>query len=121
MEEGAYHKRALDKIKEARRQKYLDACRKRLANIAEIKIKTSFIGALDAFEKEFGDLWGFGEPQTDKEQEYYDKWQIARTNVLNNGNNQLRALLNDISNNIIEWNRYSTTFINKESQNEESI
>lgn len=109
---GHYEQQALDKIKEARKQKYLDICRKRLSNIAETKLKTAFIGSLDAFEKEFGDLWGRNElNKTKEQQEWYDKWQSARTNVLNNGNNQLRALLTEISNNIVEWNRYTAVFI----------
>lgn len=118
--EGNYQKKALDKIREARRQKYLDNCRKRLASITETKVKTSFIGALDAFEKEFGDLWNGNNPiKNAEEQEWYDKWQVARTNILNNGNNQLRALLTEISNNIIEWNRYTTIFIPVENQDKQ--
>jgi lipoate-protein ligase A len=112
-------KKQLEKIKEGRRQKFLDNCRKRLSNIAETKLKTTFIGALDAFEKEFGDLWGSGideEEKTQEEQEWFDKWQAVRTLILNNGNNQLRALLNEISNHIVEWNRYTTTFYLKDQE-----
>lgn len=116
MENISYQKQALDKIRESRREKYLDGCRERLSKIAKAKIETSFIGALDAFEKEFGDLWGIKkENRTPEEQEWYEKWQVARINILNNGNNQLRSLLNEISNHVVEWNRYSVTFINKEN------
>lgn len=118
---GNYQKKALDKIKEARRQKYLEACRKRLSMIAETKVKTAFIGALDAFEKEFGDLWGRNNTRkTDEEQEWYNKWQNVRTNILNNGNNQSRALLNEIANNIIEWNRYTAVFVPVDIANQDN-
>jgi hypothetical protein len=106
-------KQQLDKIKEGRRQKYLDNCRKRLSDIAESKMKTTFIGALDAFEKEFGDLWASGineEEKTKEELEWFNTWQEVRTIILNNGNNQLRTLLNEIANHVVEWNRYTTTF-----------
>lgn len=115
MEDFSYQKKALDKIRQERKEKFLEKCRERLSHIAETKVKTSFIGALDAFEKEFGDLWGFNKKdKTKEEQEWFEKWQVARINILNNGNNQLRSLLNEISNHVVEWNRYSVTFINKD-------
>lgn len=100
-------------IKEARQQKYTEICRKRLSDIAEKKIKTTFIGAIAAFEKEFGELWGIDlkdEDRDDDQKYWYEKWQLARTEILNNGNNQSRALLNEIANHVISWNRYTTTF-----------
>ena len=102
-----------EKLKEARRQKYLDECRKRLARIAEKKMKTTFIGSLDAIEKTFGDIWGADlddRDRTNEQRENYELWQDLRTEILNNGNNQCRALLNEISNHIVQWNRYQTTF-----------
>lgn len=103
----------LEAIKEARQQKYVESCRKRLSDIAEKKIKTTFIGAIAAFEKEFGELWGIDlkDEDRDEDQKYwYDKWQIARTEILNNGNNQSRSLLSEIANHIVSWNRYNMTF-----------
>jgi hypothetical protein len=108
-----------EKIKEARQQKYLDDCRKRLSTIAEKKMQTVFIGALDAIEHAFGHLWGIDlrdEDRTDEEKEIFELWQELRTEILNNGNNQARALLNEISNHVVQWNRYGATFtiVNKD-------
>ena len=106
-------KKQADKIKEARQQKYLDDCRRRLSKIAEEKMKTTFIGALDAIERIFGDMWGIDleDNERSKEQkENYELWQDLRTEILNNGNNQCRLLLNEISNHVVKWNRHQSTF-----------
>jgi hypothetical protein len=104
------------KAKEAHRQRWLDDCRKRLDTIASRKIKTSFIGALDLFEKTFGFMWGVdmemgGKPPreedlTEEQAIMYELWQKVRTEILDNGNTQLRGLSNEISNHIVEWKRY---------------
>lgn len=110
----------LNKIKEARQQKYLDNCRKRLSDIAEQKMRTTFIGALAAIEDIFGELWGVDIPhneRTKEQKEYYELWQELRTEILNNGNNRCRELLNEISNHVVKWDRYNTTFsiVNKDN------
>ena len=46
------------KSKEAKREKFLEESRKRLDKIMTTKIRTAFIGAIDAFEQSFGFLWG---------------------------------------------------------------
>ena len=106
-------KRQAEKLKEARQQKYLDECRQRLSNIAEKKMKTTFIGALDAIERMFGDIWGADIDEKDRnkeEKENFELWQDLRTEILNNGNTQLRGLLNEISQHVVEWKRYNATF-----------
>lgn len=63
--------------------------------IAEKKMQTAFIGALSCFEKEFGWLWGCGLPEEEcspEQREWRRVWERCRNNVLNVGNNQLRAL-----------------------------
>ena len=97
------------KRKEAKEQRYLEESKKRLDNIASKKMQTSFIGALDIFEKTFGFLWGMGEDRelTPDEEAMRDLWMKARTEILDNGHTQLRALSNEIANHVVSWKRYT--------------
>lgn len=65
------------------------------------RFQTTMIGALFEFEKTFGYLWGNhkteDEELTDKEENFLDLWEETRNRVLNNGNNQLRKSLAEIS------------------------
>lgn len=88
---------------------YREKSRKRLSTILEKKMKTSFIGALSQFEQYFGRLWGHGKQEeelTDNELKFRKVWEDTRTAILNNGNNQLRAVQNEISEYSISWNRH---------------
>jgi succinate dehydrogenase/fumarate reductase flavoprotein subunit len=106
------------RMKQIREENYLEQSRKRLDKIVSTKMKTSFIGALSAFEKEFGFLWGVGKEYdelTEEEKDMEEIWERVRTSVLNNGNAQLRATQNEIANNVIKWNRYRIDFIVQEN------
>jgi hypothetical protein len=64
------------------------------------RFQTTMIGALFEFEKNFGYLWGQNKEDselTDKEIEFGELWDYVRNKVLNNGNNQLRKTLADLS------------------------
>lgn len=65
------------------------------------RFQTTMIGALFEFEKTFGYLWGNhkteDEELTEKEENFLDLWEETRNRVLNNGNNQLRKSLAEIS------------------------
>jgi len=88
-------------------EKYKKQSKERFFKIAEKKIKTSFIGALDQFEREFGYVWGHGEEQPTMEQQEMRKvWEKVRNNILNNGNNQIRNLETEMEYYTMEWNRY---------------
>ena len=102
--------------KKAKEDKYNEDSKKRLSIILKKKLETSFIGALAAFEKEFGFLWGFegDKPLTKQQKEMGAIWDDVRTQVLNNGNNQLRAIQNELSQYTIKWNRYQMTLLVKE-------
>jgi hypothetical protein len=79
------------------------------AEEADQKLRTTFIGALSIFEEAFGHLWGYRLPEselTDEQFECRKRWEFARTKILNNGNNQLRTALKEISEYSIEWNRH---------------
>ena len=98
------------KAKEANREQYLARSKERLIKIIETKLRTSFIGSLHAFEQTFGFLWGVNkqpEERTEEEKYFFDLWTKARNDVLNNGNNQIRAARNEIENHTVNWNRYS--------------
>ena len=98
-------------------QRYQEQSAKRLGTIIETKLKTSFIGALSQFEQEFGYLWGHGKGQdelTDEELKMRIKWEKVRNNVLNNGNNQIRAIQNELTQYTVKWNRYQYNISVKE-------
>ncbi len=96
------------KMQEESQQRYLDESKRRLGKIVETKLKTSFIGALSQFEQEFGFLWGHEQQGdlTDEQEFMKEIWERTRTSVLNNGNNQIRAVKSEIANHSIEWQRY---------------
>lgn len=64
------------------------------------RFQTTMIGALFQFEESFGYLWGFDKDDkdlTETEKKFRAKWEDTRYNILNNGNNQLRAAIKDLS------------------------
>jgi hypothetical protein len=66
------------------------------------RFQTTMIGALFEFEKAFGYLWGQDkneEDLTDNELDFLDRWDNVRNQILNNGNNQLRKAIVDLSKN----------------------
>jgi hypothetical protein len=66
------------------------------------RFQTTMIGALFEFEKAFGYLWGQDkneEDLTDNELDFLDRWDTVRNQILNNGNNQLRKAIVDLSKN----------------------
>lgn len=66
------------------------------------RFQTTMIGSLHQFEKYFGYLWGIDldeDELTDQQLDLRDRWEITRNQILNNGNNQLRQMLNDIAQN----------------------
>ena len=66
-----------------------------LLNRVYKNFQTTMIGALARFEENFGYLW----ENSHRDQERYDSlWEDTRNSILNNGNKQARAALDDISN-----------------------
>lgn len=66
------------------------------------RFQTTMIGALFEFEKTFGYLWGQDKDEndlTEKELDFLDRWDTVRNQILNNGNNQLRKAISDLSKN----------------------
>lgn len=98
-------------------QKYSESSKKQLLKILETKLRTSFIAPLGYFEEHFGFMWGRGKKEselTEDELRYKVIWNSIRTNILNNGNNQIRAVHNELMQYTITWNRYQLNFEAKE-------
>jgi len=98
------------KQKEIKEDKYREKSKKRLSNIITTKIRTSFIGAISSCEENFGFLWGHGKDDddlTEEEASMKEVWEEIRTEILDNGNTQLRAATNEIEHYSINWERYS--------------
>lgn len=103
-----------DRIRKQSEEKYKDNSKKRLLDIVAKKFKTTMIGSLAKFEENFGFLWGHGKNElTEQEAEFRKIWDNTRTEVLNNGNNQLRAAQDEIANHSMAWDGYKTEFIVK--------
>jgi len=93
-------------------EQYEQQSKERLIKNIEKKFQTTMIGALARFEDEFGDLWGMDKDRlTPEEEKWEEKWKYVRNEVLNNGNNQLRACLDELSNYTLSWNQYHTEFL----------
>ena len=111
-------KHELNQRRRSSDSKYKDSSKQRLSNILNKKFDTTIIGSLAAFEERFGDLWGHGLPsdQLDEDQQYWKQlWMETRSKVLDNGNANLRAAQNEISQYTLSWNRYVTNFKNRDN------
>jgi hypothetical protein len=77
------------------------------------KFNTTMIGSIAEIEKTFGELWGHGEDEsrlTRDQREWRKKFNLLRTAILNNGNNQLRAAINEVGEYTMAWQKYHVDF-----------
>ena len=115
---------ANQKQRELKSKKYTDGSKKRLSNIIATKVKTSFIGAISACEDHFGVLWGHGKQVSElneSEAAMREVWEEVRANILDNGNTQLRAIISEIGEYSINWDRYKIVLpANETEENEEN-
>lgn len=113
-------KQLREEIKKKNQESYKENSKKRLINNIDKKIKTTMIGSLAVFEKYFGSLWGHGERSLTEEQKHFrELWEEARTDILNNGNTQMRIAQEEIAQYSMTWNRYKTEFIIKKDPKKE--
>ena len=106
------YKKLKEQTKKYNDEKYRESSKKRLMKNVERKLKTTMIGSLASFEKYFGDVWGHDEAQPSEEQlKAKQLWEQARTEILNNGNSQLRIALEEIAQYTMTWNRYHIDFV----------
>ena len=86
------------------------------------RFQTTMIGALYQFEKNFGYLWGIDLDEyklNNRQLDMRDAWEDTRNSILNNGNNQLRQVLNDLDK-IIGSTKYHYKFYTPNRTNEEN-
>lgn len=101
---------AKKKSREESHQNYCDRSRERLRKNIETKIRTTMIGSLSQIENVFGFLWGHGkrngQPLTEAEENMQELFDKLRTEILNLGNNQIRAAKAEIDQYVVDWQRY---------------
>lgn len=105
--------------RQANDQKYEAHSKSMLKKHIETKFKTTMIGSLSKFEELFGHLWGHGladNELTEEQLRFKEAWQLARTEILNNGNNQLRAAHNEIEQYSIRFNKNEYNFLVKDKK-----
>lgn len=93
-------KKVREAAEAATREKVAAASKERFGKSLKKKFQTTMIGALARFEERFGYVWGHGKPDeelTPEEQEAREAWALVRTEILNNGNTQLRHILDELS------------------------
>lgn len=102
---------AARRLEEEDRRNYERQSRARLQRVLTTKMRTTFIGALSAVEQAFGELWGHNSnSQRDAKQEKWRQvWETCRGTILNNGNAQLRAVENELTQYTVGWNRCQKT------------
>ena len=105
------NKKLREQAKKANDERYRESSKKRLIKNLERKFKTTMIGSLAAFEKYFGQLWGHDQGElTEQQLKFKELWEQARTEILNNGNRQLRIAQEEIAQYSMTWNRYHIDF-----------
>ena len=105
-----------DKARAENLEKQKTYSKKQLLDNIQKKFTTTMIGALDVFEKMFGHLWGHGKHESDltqSEKEYRHEWEEARAAILNNGNNQARGAMDEISQHSVKKEKYRMDFVVK--------
>ena len=109
-------RKQVDDAKRVNREKFEASSKKRLTTNVKKKFDTTMIGALARFEEYFGALWGMGLDEHElnpEEQIWRERWELVRKEVLDNGNNNLRAALDEIAQYTMTWDRYRTEFVVK--------
>lgn len=101
---------------QAAEENYEDFKRKskeRLEDILVKKIKTSFIGAIAAFEEKFSPSWGgkkYEQDLTENEKLIRKIWNDVRNIILDNGNGQIRAVKKELEQHTIIWDGFNYNF-----------
>lgn len=74
--------------------------KQQLLQVLKQRFKTTFIYPIAEIEKEFGHLWKHGEEDdeklTDEDWKRYEQFELLRKRILDNGNAQLRAMIEEI-------------------------
>jgi hypothetical protein len=102
-----------DQNKARNEAKFKELSKKRLLNSIITKMRTIMIGSLARFESEMGHLWGVGKrtPLSPEEAKMAAIWQKIRTEILDLGNNNMRAAEQEIAQYTMSWERNKTDLI----------
>lgn len=90
-----------------------DFSREKLKKDFKKKMTTQMIGAIAAMEDRFGHLWGMDsndDTLTADQEQWLDVWEEVRQQILDKGNAQIRAILDELDNYSIKWNGYQYQF-----------
>ncbi len=86
----------------------------RLQRVAAKKMRSSFVGTLPILEHFFGHLWAHGTDNaelTDLQIRWRAIWSKVRTAILDNGNDQLKALERELSEYEVKWLSFQATMV----------
>jgi hypothetical protein len=104
----------------ARKQRLAEKSKENLQETIERNFKTTFIGNISAIEESgFGKLWGHGKRNIDRtaeERKWFAIWQELRAKILDNGNNQARAVLNELKQYFVNWQGYKLDLLVKDKE-----
>lgn len=108
----ALFKKEKEAQKELNKKNYQVDSKERLKKIVATKMRTVMIGALSAIEEHLGFLWGHNseEELTDGQAYVAELYQLLRSQILDNGNTQIRNAQTEIDMYTVEWNRYTYQF-----------
>jgi hypothetical protein len=119
MDNYAHLKKLYDNARQINKERFDLHSKNRLIQNIEKKIRTTIIGTLARCEDQFGYLWGHGleyNNLTTDQKRFRLIWEDLRTDILNHGNSQLRAAIEELSQYTITWNQYRTDFIVKQER-----
>lgn len=92
--------------------------RSRLTNSVKKSLETTFIGAINRIEKNFGYLWGHGkEVLTDQEKQFLALWRKTRREIMDCGNDEIKRAENNLDKYVIQYNNYQYKFTVRGSEN----
>lgn len=92
-----------DKILKEKEEKFKNDSRNRLRKISSTKIRTTMIFALEVIERYFGPLWQEDLPNSEQ---FKEKFEQARKEILDKGNDQIRNLEIEFDQYNVEWLRF---------------
>lgn len=104
-------KQMMENRNEGGSQRYNKFSKEKLAEILKTKLTTTFIGDISIIEEIIGYLWGAGLPEsklTENQRKWKKAWGTIRKRILDNGNDQIRAVMNELEQYEVKWNRYKT-------------
>ena len=114
------NKRIYEDGKRKNDERILNSSKKKLTDAIVKRIRTTMIGAIAELERsEFGKIFGFGKTKlTEEERKWKMIWDEVRTNILNQGNNQLRECQREIEQYETRFKPYHTDFIVRRNTND---